>query len=170
ASGSFGFFGSSLIAKVYTRVGKEGALFEGFQRGFLREGALAIAAGYEIDGLANGHGGTEIQAYTTMVAGGARDFLEPIRHVRLRAEIELHVGVDWKTVEAFLADATPFAICLHKPLIDPEAGSLADGALHCCQPRFDFLNCQSRHCNLSTQRKYSVQTKFSATQCAQVSA
>jgi len=134
-------------------VGKEGALFEGFQRGFLREGALAIAAGYEVDGLSNRHRSPEVQAHTTMVAGGAGNFLEPIRHIRLRAEIELHVGVDWKTVEAFLADATPFAIRLHKPLIDPEAGSLADGALHGCQTRFDFLNCQSRHRTLPLANK-----------------
>jgi len=67
-----------------------------------------------------------------MVAGGAGNVLEPIRHIWLRAEIEFHIGVDWKTVETFLADTTPFAIRLHKSLIDPEAGSLTNGAFHAC--------------------------------------
>lgn len=80
-----------------------------------------------------------------MVAGGARDFSQAVGDIRLRAEIEFHVGVDWETVEAFLADTTPFAIRLHKSLIDPEAGSLTNGAFHACQPRFNFLNCQSGH-------------------------
>lgn len=104
-----------------------------------------------------------------MVAEGARDFLEPIRHIRLRAEIEFHVGVDWKTVEAFLADTTPFAIRLHKSLIDPEAGSFANGASYACQPRFDFLNCQPGHCVLLLQGKYSLQRKSPAIRRGQVS-
>jgi hypothetical protein len=126
-------------------LGRKGCLFEGFQRGLFREGSLATAAGHEIDGLADGHGGAEIQAHAPMVAGGARNFPESIGDIRLRAEIELHVGIDRETVKALLADAAPFPVRLHKPLIDAEAGPLTDGAFHGCQSGFDFLNRRCRH-------------------------
>lgn len=80
-----------------------------------------------------------------MVAGCAGDLLESIRHVRLGAEIEFHIGVDREAVETFLADAPPFAIILHKPLIDSETAAFADGALNRGKPGFDGFDGRIRH-------------------------
>ena len=61
------------------------------------------------------------------------------------AEIEFHIGVDREAVETFLADAPPFAIILHKPLIDSETAAFADGALDRGQPGFDGFDGWVRH-------------------------
>jgi hypothetical protein len=63
-----------------------------------------------------------------VITGGTGDFSQAIGDVRLGAEIELHVGIDGKTVKAFLTNTPPFAVSLHKALIDAEAGLLADRA------------------------------------------
>ena len=77
-----------------------------------------------------------------MVTGSARNFPESIGDIRLRTEIELHVGIDRETVKALLADAAPFPVRLHEPLINTESGFLTNGTFHRCQSRFDFLNRQ----------------------------
>lgn len=80
-----------------------------------------------------------------MITGGTGNLSQAIGHVRLGAEVEFHIGVDREAVETFLADAPPFAVFLHKPLIDPETGSFAHGALDCGKPGFDGFDGRVRH-------------------------
>lgn len=66
-----------------------------------------------------------------MVAGGAGDFLEPERHVGLCPEIEFHIGIDWKRVEALLTETSPISVRSHKPFVDGKARLFADRAGDC---------------------------------------
>jgi hypothetical protein len=120
-------------------------LFEGFEGGVLGELPLTSSARDEVDRFAYRHGRPEVQAHPSVITGRARDFLEPIRYIWLGAEVELHICIEGEAVKAFLTDAPPFAIRLHEPLIDSEAGTLADGAFYGAQPLFDLLNRRSRH-------------------------
>lgn len=80
-----------------------------------------------------------------MVAGRAGNLLESIRHVRLGAEIEFHIGIDREAIETLFADAPPFAIILHKALINSETAAFADGALNRGKPGFDGFDGWIRH-------------------------
>jgi hypothetical protein len=82
---------------------------------------LARGTGQEIDGFSDGHGGTKIEVYASLIAGRTGHLLEPVGDIRLRAQVELHICVDWEGVVAFSTDAAPFTICLHRALIDPKA-------------------------------------------------
>ena len=120
-------------------------LFECFQRRRLGKGLMTTQAGDEIDGFSDGHGDSEIEAHPFVIAGLARDFFEPVGHVRLRAQVELHVGIDGEAVVASFADATPFPIGLHEALINAECVLLANGALNRAEPRFNFLDGRAGH-------------------------
>lgn len=80
-----------------------------------------------------------------MIARRAGNLFEPQRHIGLRAKIKLHVGIDRKGVEAFLADAPPVTVWPHKPFIDGEVGLFAYRALDRIQAPFYFLLCQRDH-------------------------
>lgn len=80
-----------------------------------------------------------------MIAGCAGNLLKPERYIGLCAKVELHVGIDWKRVEAFLADAPPVPVWSHKPFINGEVGLFADGALDCIEAPFHFLLRQGNH-------------------------
>ena len=80
-----------------------------------------------------------------MVARGAGDFLEPEGYIGLCSEIELHVGVDRKRVEALLTEPSPVTIRPHKPFINGETRLFADGAGDRVQTSFDFLLSQRNH-------------------------
>lgn len=80
-----------------------------------------------------------------MVARRAGDLLESIGHVRLGAEIEFHIRVDWEAVETLLADAPPFPVGIHESLIDPETAAFTDRALDRGQPGFDGFDGWVRH-------------------------
>lgn len=84
-----------------------------------------------------------------MVACRAGNLLEPKRHIGLRPQIELHVGIDRERVKAFLADASPVPVRSHKSFIDGEVGLFADGALDRVQPTFYFLLSNSHHVAVS---------------------
>jgi hypothetical protein len=125
-------------------------LFECFQRRRLGKGLVAAQAGDEIDGFSDGHGDAKIEAHPFMIAGLARDFFEPVRHVRLRAQVELHVGIDGKAVVASFAHAAPFSVGLHEALINAECVLLANGTLNGGEPRFNFLDGRAGHERFST--------------------
>lgn len=74
-----------------------------------------------------------------MIAGRARDLLEPEWYIRLCPQIKLHVGIDWKCVKALLADAPPVAVSSHGSFINGKARLLTDGAWDCVQSPFHFL-------------------------------
>ena len=74
-----------------------------------------------------------------MIAGGAGDLLEPEWHIWLCPQIKLHVGMDWKRIEALLADAPPVSVSSHRAFIDGKARLLTDRAWDRVQPPFHFL-------------------------------
>lgn len=84
-----------------------------------------------------------------MVTGGAGNLFQTIGHVRLRAQIELHVGMDRKSVVAFFADAAPFTVRSLDSFIDPEAGLFANGAGYRAEAPFHFLLSESDHSDTS---------------------
>ncbi|SLM47967.1 protein of unknown function [Nitrospira japonica] len=137
--------GLSTMVSVYTFNQKESCLFEGFQEGLFRKGTLAVQTGHEVNGFTDGHGDPEIQADPAMIAGGTGDLLQPVGHIRLGAQIEFHVCIDRKAIEAFLAHPAPFTVGLHEALVDAEAGPLADRTLHGGQPGFDVRNGEMGH-------------------------
>ncbi len=97
-------------------------------------------AGHEIDGFPHGHVDAEIQGHAALLAGRAGNVAKPVGHVRLRAEIELHVGMHRKGVPAFQAGALPFAVRLHGSSIDHELTLLAHGTADGLQAGFDLLD------------------------------
>jgi len=143
-------------------------LFEGFKRGVFGEGPLATAAGHKVNGFPDGHGRAKVQAHTAVITDGAGDVLEAIGHVGLRAEIKLHIGIDRKAVKALLTDTPPFAVRLHEPLIDAEAGLLADGALYVAQSLFDLLDRQWRHERYLLHAEYNALENLTATEGLEV--
>ena len=74
-----------------------------------------------------------------MIARRAGDFLESQRYIGLGPEVELHVGIDRKRVEALLAEPSPISVRSHESFINGEAGLFADGAGDCVQAPFNFL-------------------------------
>lgn len=120
-------------------------LFEGFEGGLLGKLPLAVAARNEVDRFPDRHGGSKIQADASVITGCTGDLFEMIGDVRLGAEIELHIGIDGKTVKALPTHPPPFAVRLHETLINAEAGLLADSAFRGPQSLLDFLNGRSRH-------------------------
>jgi hypothetical protein len=124
---------------------EERELFECLQRRLFGELPFAVAARDEIDRFPDRHGGSKIQADASVITGCTGDLFEMIGDVRLGAEIELHIGIDGKTVEALLTHPPPFAVRLHETLINAEARLLADGAFRGPQSLLDFLNGRSRH-------------------------
>src|SRR6476646_1145447 len=136
-------------------VRRKSELFERFEGGLLGELPLTTTARDEIDRFAYRHRRPEVQAHASVSTGRTGDFLQAIGHIRLGAEVKFHVRIEGKAVKAFLTHAPPFAVRLHEPLIDAEAGALADGAFHGAQPLFDLLNRRSRH-PLSSLVEYNV--------------
>jgi hypothetical protein len=112
--------------------------------------SLAAQAGYEIDRFSDRHGGPEVKADTPMVAGCAGNLFQPVGHVRLCAQVELHVGIYREAVKAAFADTTPIPIVLHEAFIDAEGVLLADGALDSAESRFYFLNGRTGHGSCSS--------------------
>jgi hypothetical protein len=98
-----------------------GASFKRFQGGTLWVCFLARGTGQEIDGFSDRHGDTKIEAYASLIAGRTGHFFKPVGDIRLCAQVELHIRVDWEGVVAFSADASPFTVRLHKAFIDPKA-------------------------------------------------
>lgn len=84
-----------------------------------------------------------------MVTGGAGNLFQSIGHVRLRAQIELHVGMNRKSIVAFLADASPFTVRPLDSFIDPEAGLFANGAGYRAESPLHFLLSDSDHIPVS---------------------
>lgn len=84
-----------------------------------------------------------------MVTGGAGNLFQPVGHVRLRAQIKLHVGMDRKSVVAFLADASPFTVGPLDSFIDSEAGLFTNGAGYRAEAPFHFLLSNSDHVDTS---------------------
>ncbi len=80
-----------------------------------------------------------------MVASRAGDFLEPQRDIGLRAQIELHVGIDRERIKTFLAETTPVTVCAHEPFVDGKTRLFTDGAGHRAQAPFHFLLGQRNH-------------------------
>lgn len=144
-----GCLGVSVIWPVYTGMLGCAELFKGFQRRLFRELPLTGLAGHEIIGVSYGHRGSEIQDYPSMVTGGAGNLFQSVGHVRLCAQIKLHVGMDRKSVVAFLADAPPFTVRPHESFIDPEAGLFTNGAGYRAEAPFHFLLSDSDHVDAS---------------------
>jgi hypothetical protein len=124
-------------------------LFKGFQRRLFRELPLTGLARHEIIGVAHRHRSSEIQTDPPMVTGGAGNLFQSIGHVRLCAQIKLHVGMDRKSVVAFLADAAPFTVVPHEPFIDSETGRFTNGAGYRAKTPFYFLLSDSDHVDAS---------------------
>ena len=115
-------------------------LFERFERRILGEFALASAAGDKIDRFPHGHSRPKIQTHSAVITDRTGDFSQPIRDVRLRPELELHIGIYGEAVNTLPAHTPPFAVRLHESLIDAEIGLLADRALGRAEPSFDLLD------------------------------
>jgi hypothetical protein len=107
--------------------------------------SLTSSTGDEVVGVPYGQSGSKVEVHPTVVTFGAGNLLESERYVRLGSEIELHVGMDGKRVEALLADAPPVAISSHESFIDAKARLLTDGAWDRVQPPFHFLLCERDH-------------------------
>lgn len=84
-----------------------------------------------------------------MVTGGAGNLFQSIGHVRLCAQIELHVGMDRESVVAFFADAAPFTVRPLDSFIDPEAGLFANGAGYRAESPLHFLLTDRDHIDAS---------------------
>lgn len=130
----------------------KGELFKGFQRGLFREGSTAPTAGDEVDRLPHRHRDPKIKTHPPMVTGGTGNFLEAIRNIRLRAEVELHIGIDGKAVVASFADATPFPVGLHESLINAERAFFANGALDATETLFNLFDGWTAHWQLDRGR------------------
>ena len=84
-----------------------------------------------------------------MITGCAGNLFEAQRYIGLCAKVELHVGIDWKGVEALLADASPVTVWPHKPFINGEVGLFAHGTLNRIQSAFNFLLRDGDHMDVS---------------------
>ncbi len=84
-----------------------------------------------------------------MIARRAGNLFQSKRHIRLCPKVELHVGVHWKGVETFPADAAPVAVRSHKSFIDGKVGLFAHGALDRIQSSLYFLLRQGDHMDVS---------------------
>ncbi len=94
----------------------------------------ASLAGDEVVGLPHREHDPEIQRDAGFLALGTGDGFHQIGNVRLSALVEFHVGMDRKAVEAFFADALPFAVRLDAARIDKKLTGFADGAADAAQP------------------------------------
>ena len=105
-----GLFGVLLIGRVYTRPGVKRELFKCFQGGTFRERRLARCAGQEVDGFADGHGDTKIEAHPSLIAGRTGHLFEPVGYIRLCTQVEVHIRVDREAVATFLTDTAPLSV------------------------------------------------------------
>ena len=127
------------------------ALFERFERGIFSELPFTPATGDEIDRFTHRHRRAKIQAHAPVIACRTGNFSEPIGDIGLGTEVKLHVGIDRKTVKAFLTHGPPLAVRLDEPLVDSKAGLLADRAFRLAESLFNLLDGQSCHRRLLPQ-------------------
>ncbi len=120
-------------------------LFKSLERRFLRELPFTAQARYEVVGIPHGQRGPKIEADALVIARRAGNLPQSKRHIGLGLQVKVHVGMDWKRVETFLADTPPLAVGSHKPFVKAEAGLFADGTLDCAKAPFHFLLREGDH-------------------------
>lgn len=129
---------------VYTKCRGRG-LFKSFQGRTLGKLSVACAARHEIDCLSDRHRDAEVERYATMLTIWTRNFLEPVRNIRLCSQIKFHVGIYRKAVAAFEAHPTTFSVRLQSPSINAECIRLADRALYAGQALFYLFKLNKSH-------------------------